>query len=161
MHYSLLSSRRHFFIALGGLMLLFCMRVLGQLLVALFNVPFLPPMQQWYSGLLPYHVLLPCQFVIITLQAKICMGIAGKRNRWSVPNPKLGRCLRIIGIIYAAGMLLRYMIQMYMHPETRWFGGSIPIFFHFVLAAFLLVLAKFHGSQLGSKELGVQHANVE
>ena len=32
---------------------LFALRVTGQILVAFFNVDFLPSMQQWYSGLMP------------------------------------------------------------------------------------------------------------
>ena len=46
--------------------------------------------------------------------------------------------------IYAGSMLLRYVITMILHPEMRWFGGTIPIFFHFVLAAFLYAWGKFH-----------------
>jgi hypothetical protein len=43
------------------LLALFVLRVLGQALVAFFNVGFLPPMPAWYSGLMPYEYLLPSQ----------------------------------------------------------------------------------------------------
>lgn len=52
---------------------LFILRVTGQVLVVFFSVTFLPPMQEWYSGLLPYEYLLPSQIVIIVLMVKICL----------------------------------------------------------------------------------------
>jgi len=39
---------------LWALLALFVLRVTSQTLVAFFDVDFLPPMQEWYSGLLPY-----------------------------------------------------------------------------------------------------------
>ena len=38
---------------------LFMFRVLGQVYVALYAPRWLPPMGEWYSGLLPYYLLLP------------------------------------------------------------------------------------------------------
>ena len=40
-------------------------------------------------------------------------------------------------VIYAASMVLRYVLTMTYRPEMRWFGGTLPIPFHFVLAGFL------------------------
>ena len=37
----------------------FFVRVLSQVYVALYQPPWLPPMNEWYSGLIPYGVLLP------------------------------------------------------------------------------------------------------
>jgi len=41
-------------------------------------------------------------------------------------------------------MIIRYVIRMCLYPHDRWTGGSIPIFFHWVLASFLLVLGTYH-----------------
>jgi hypothetical protein len=41
-------------------------------------------------------------------------------------------------------MVLRYALTMIYRPDMRWFGSTIPIFFHFVLAGFLYVWGKFH-----------------
>ena len=49
--------RRRCMIAMWMLLGLFVLRVVGQVLVAFFDVRFLPPMSQWYSGLLPYPQL--------------------------------------------------------------------------------------------------------
>ena len=38
---------------LAFLTFLFALRVFGQLIVALFAVSWLPPMEQWFSGLIP------------------------------------------------------------------------------------------------------------
>ena len=36
------------------------------------------------------------------------------------------------------------MIQMTLYPHERWVGGSIPIFFHWILATFLLIVGSYH-----------------
>ena len=50
---------------------LFVLRVVGQALVAFLGVWFLPPMQAWYSGLLPYTYLLPAQLIGVGEQARV------------------------------------------------------------------------------------------
>ena len=57
--------------ALVALTALFAARVLGQALVAFLDVPLLPPMSAWYSGLLPYPILLPTQLLILADQLRI------------------------------------------------------------------------------------------
>lgn len=54
------------------LLALFCLRVTGQMLVAFFSVSWLPPMGEWYSGLIPYAWLLMSQFFIILVFGKVC-----------------------------------------------------------------------------------------
>lgn len=43
---------------------LFCLRVLGQVLVEFGDVQFLPPSKEWASGLIPYPLLLVSQVLI-------------------------------------------------------------------------------------------------
>jgi hypothetical protein len=47
--------------------------VLGQLLVALFSVTFLPPMEEWFSGTLAYRPLFASQILIILLYGKVAL----------------------------------------------------------------------------------------
>jgi hypothetical protein len=47
---------------LWALLGLFALRVAGQALVAAFDVPFLPTMRDWYSGLVPYEGTIPVVF---------------------------------------------------------------------------------------------------
>ena len=48
-------------LVLGIATLLFVARVLGQALVVSSDVGFFPPFERWYSGLMPYWLLLPVQ----------------------------------------------------------------------------------------------------
>jgi len=132
--------------ALLILLALFCCRVLGQALVAFFNVPFLPPMDEWFSGFLPYPQLLSCQICIILLYGKVCIDFARGRGYFVEPKPRLSAFLLRFGSIYLTVMIARYAIRMGLYPAERWTGGSIPIFFHWVLATFLLVLGAYHRS---------------
>lgn len=123
---------------------LFCLRVLGQALVAFFGVGWLPPMDQWYSSLLPYPLLLPAQILIIALYGKICLDFTRGRGPSLEPRPAFRSWVWWFGWIYLAGMVLRYVLRMALVPEARWLGGTIPIFFHWVLAGFVLLFARFH-----------------
>ncbi|MEP6934888.1 MAG: hypothetical protein ABI988_13265 [Nitrospirota bacterium] len=37
---------------------------------------------------------------------------------------------------------------MSLYPEARWFGGAIPIFFHGVLASFIIAFGQCHRGSL-------------
>jgi hypothetical protein len=52
----------------------------------------------------------------------------------------------VLATIYAGAMVVRYAVRMARRPEERWFGGTIPIVFHLVLASYVLVLGRFHAS---------------
>jgi hypothetical protein len=126
---------------------LFLLRVLGQVLVAFVGVTWLPPMPEWYSGLLPYPLLLPAQIVILLLQAKISIDIWRGAGWFAAHHPRLGRFLRWFALVYFLAMVARYAITMWLYPERRWFGHSIPIFFHWVLAGYLFLLGRYYGSR--------------
>ena len=95
--------------------------VLGQALVAFLNVGFLPPMAEWYSGLMPYSALLPTQLLILAAQLKIGVDIqrgwgffAGSHQKWA------GFCAGSV-MCYFASMVIRYVVTlMGMYPERRW-----------------------------------------
>jgi hypothetical protein len=130
---------------LGGLAGLFFLRVLGQALVAFGGVGFLPPMAEWYSGLVSYPLLLPAQLGILGLLGWIVADLTRGHGTFAAPRPRLGRALGWFGALYAAAMLVRYAVTMALHPERRWLGtGTIPIVFHWVLAACCLTLARYH-----------------
>ncbi len=123
---------------------LFFLRALGQALVAFFGVKFLPPMAEWYSGLLPYPVLLPTQVLILILLVKVSSDFSRGHGFFVDPRPAMGRVLRWFSYLYFAAMLLRYAVTMGLHPERRWLGGTIPIVFHWVLAAYIFTVGHFH-----------------
>lgn len=129
----------------------FCLRVLGQMLAAFLGVAWLPPMEAWYSGLMPYPYLLPSQWLIILLYGKICLDFTRGDGFFVRPRPVFGREVLIFGYVYVVAMVLRYLLRMWLHPEARWFGGTIPIVFHWVLAAFIILFGRFHRTQLGPR----------
>ena len=128
---------------LWGLLGLFVLRVLGQVLVALFQPGWLPPMRQWYSGLIPYRYLLPIQIVFILVMGSIARSAASGEGVLAGPHRASGRCLVAFSAVYAASMVVRYVLRMARRPGERWLGGTIPIVFHVVLAAFLCVYGSF------------------
>ena len=123
---------------------LFCLRVLGQFLVATLEVGFLPPMEEWYSGLLPYPQLVMSQLGIIGLFGTVCLQFTRGVGWFVRPRARLGDSLLVFGALYLAAMVLRYFLRMALYPSERWVGGSIPIFFHWVLASFILLVGHYH-----------------
>jgi hypothetical protein len=111
-------------------------------------VEFLPPMQEWYSGLLPYEYLLPSQVVIIALMTKICVDFTYGAGLFVAPRRFFAVYWLYFGYLYLVVMVARYPIQMYLHPQSRWFGGTIPIVFHWLLATFVILVGLYHRSRL-------------
>ena len=130
-------------LVLGICTALFVLRVLGQAVVAVWDVGFLPPFEQWYSGLLPYPLLLPAQIALAALMLKIVADFARGEGFFVSLRPRTGRILLGLGVLYALAMVVRYGVTMATYPERRWFSGTIPIWFHLVLAAFVLTLGHY------------------
>lgn len=123
---------------------LFAFRVVAQFLQFLSPIPYLPAFAHWQSGVLPYPILLASQILILVQLGRVSLRHARKQV---IPVRETGRKLMILGSLYAGVMLLRYALHMARVPADRWFGGCIPIFFHLVLAAFLLVAGYHHFHQ--------------
>jgi hypothetical protein len=119
-------------------------RVIGQLIVYLAAPRWLPPMDEWQSGLLPYPVLLASQAVVLTFMTLICVDFARGHGFFVEPHPRGGVFSTWFAYAYFAGMVLRYIVTMTRHPERRWFGGTIPIIFHSIMAAFLWTWGRYH-----------------
>ncbi len=130
------------------LLFAFCCRVLGQALVAFLQVTWLPSMGEWYSGLMAYPLLLPAQLLIIAILTKVCWDFTRSDGYFVQTRPLFGRGVLWFGYVYLAAMILRYVIRMSLYPEERWFGGAIPIFFHWVLASFMIAFGRFHKDRL-------------
>jgi hypothetical protein len=131
-------------LSLSVLTVLFVFRVIGQLLVRTRRPAWLPPNQDW--ALTPYTVLLPAQLAIVVLLTWIDVDFARGHGAWTDPRPYLGTGVVWFSVTYGVAMLIRYVWRMSRRPEQRWFGGAIPIFFHWVLAAYLFVFGNFHAS---------------
>ena len=101
-------------------------------------------MGDWYSALIPYPILLSIQIVMLIVMLKICADIWRRDGFFSRRRAARAQLLIGFSAIYAAAMVLRYVLTMTLHPEMRWLGRAIPIFFHFVLAGFIFVLGRYH-----------------
>ena len=117
------------------LLALFALRVAGQLLAVAGVAPFLPPIDDWESGLLPYPVLLAAQIVIIAVLGVVCVQFTRGTGYFVRPQPWLAPTLWTAGWLYTTGMIVRYAILR---------RDAIPVVFHIVLASFLLVVAHHH-----------------
>src|SRR4029434_3486779 len=99
-------------------------RVSGHALVALLDVAWLPPMAAWYSGLVPYPILLPVQVVILAVQIRLDWRVW--RHGWAA-LPRRAAALRRFSYVYALAMLGRLV---------AWPAHAIPVVFHWALAAY-------------------------
>ncbi len=124
--------------------LLFLVRVVGQLLVVMHQPRWLPPMTDENWNLVRYDVLLPAQLLILIVMAFVILGVSAEVAPFGARRLMVGQALIVMSAVYAAVMALRYVVRMTRKPEQRWFGGSIPIVFHMVLASFLFTWGRFH-----------------
>jgi len=123
---------------LWTLLALFVLRVAGQAMVAFFDVQWLPPMERWYSGLVPYGLLLPAQIAIAALMTRICADFTRRRGFFVRPRRFFATYWLWFAWVYLAGMIVRFLVQ----------GPTIPVFFHWVLAAFMIAVGLWHRRRL-------------
>lgn len=114
---------------------LFAVRVAGQIVVVVSQPVWLPPMEQW--NFVPYGLLLPAQLVILGMMGAIVATPAE-------PRPGVAWGIVAFALVYWGAMAARYALRMTRRPAERWLGGTIPIVFHCVLAAFLFVFGASH-----------------
>ena len=119
-------------------------RVVGQLVVYFFKPRFLPPMEQWQSGLVWYPALVAVQFVVLGLMVSIARDFTRGAGFWVGPHPTLGAVVLWWSYLYFGAMVVRYIVRMIRRPDQRWTGGTIPIIFHSVVAVFQWVFGAFH-----------------
>ena len=128
-------------VGLLALQTMFLARVFGQIFALLAEPSWLPSLEHWMSGLLPYYILLPAQILLLIFMSLVTYDACRQDGYWHVRNQATRDTLRVLATIYFIAVILRYVMTMAFVPELRWLGHTIPIFFHFVLASYLLVLS--------------------
>lgn len=124
---------------------LFALRVLGQVVVAVYAPRWLPAMEHWYSGLLPYRYLLPAQIVLLAVMILIAADVYRMDGLFAASGwQAVAAPLRVLAVIYFLAMVVRYTLTMVYRPERRWFKRTIPIWFHMVLATALWTFGSYH-----------------
>ncbi|HET9862566.1 MAG TPA: hypothetical protein VFP37_03925, partial [Steroidobacteraceae bacterium] len=73
---------------------LFAARVVGQFEVLVRAPEWLPAMDAWYSGLLPYYLLLPMQIALLMLMTVVAWNRRVRTGRFALARPRLARTLR-------------------------------------------------------------------
>ena len=119
-------------------------RVAGQLIVARWAPRWLPPFEQWQSGLLSYPALVFGQAIVLTLMIWISRDFSRGSGFWVEPHPALGRAALWWSYLYFGAMVVRYIVRMTRRPDQRWLGGTIPIIFHSLVALFQWLFGSYH-----------------
>jgi hypothetical protein len=107
---------------------LFLARVVGQALVALLGVGWLPPTESWYSGLLPYPLLLPVQVLILIAQGVIGRDVWRGQGFFARYRPRAGGRLQWLAVAYALAMLIRLVVtRSHPIPAVPLGPGGLPL----------------------------------
>ena len=122
---------------------IFAGRVFGQVYVALYQPRWLPPMQEWYSGLLPYYLLVPAQLVILVFMVVVAYDYTRADGYFFVTSDLKGKTFVGLAAFYGGSMVLRYLVAMVRYPDRRWLGRTLPISVHGVLALFIFLVSSF------------------
>ena len=134
-------SARRYALVLWILTVLFCFRVVAQLVQVWYPVEFLPAFDRWHSGALPYVLLVGVQGVILAACVRIVWGVF---KGTIAPSTQKGKVLFALGTIYLLGMCTRLFVGLTIAPDHYWFGATLPTVFHLVLASFIMVYGRFH-----------------
>jgi hypothetical protein len=92
------------------------------------------------------------QILILMFMSLVTYDAFRKNGIWFVRRSRTKRVLRRVAYLYMAALGLRYVLSMVLVPDLRWFGQTIPIVFHFVLASYILVLGSRSRRQVSRRE---------
>ncbi len=152
-----MSPRRYAAISLA-LGVAFAARVAGQAVQRWWAVGFLPDQDAWQGSSLPFPALFAAQIVIlaviavVTIRMRVGANVLGKR--WVAPA-------FAFGVLYFAVMVVRLVLGLAgdagllgqdSFAAGRWFTADLPTIFHLVLAAEVMLLARYqrgHRPQIG------------
>jgi hypothetical protein len=140
------SSGRSAAMMMWSCVALFAARVVGQLEALLLAPPWLPDMEAWYSGLMPYHLLLPAQIGILMALSATAWNRRVRSGAFARANPRGAAALRIFAGIYFIVMAVRLGVNVIDNGAASWRHGAIPVALHWVLALFVLVAGRAAGS---------------
>lgn len=121
---------------------LFFARVVGQIEVLLLAPAWLPEMSAWYSGLLPYPILLPLQIALLMLMCALAVRVRAKRPGATDTSGGAARVWRALAILYFVAMAVRLAVSVERYGHDFYLNGAIPIAFHWVLALFAVVCTR-------------------
>jgi uncharacterized membrane protein YozB (DUF420 family) len=131
---------------------LFAARVIGQLQAVLVSPDWLPGMDAWFSGLLPYHLLLPAQIAILMLMTVIAWNPRVRGGGFALSHPRAAGALRLFALLYFVVMAVRLAVNINTNRADFWSEGAIPVAFHWVLALFILVAGRSASARIPAEQ---------
>jgi hypothetical protein len=132
---------------------LFFVRVIGQVEVLLLEPAWLPPISAWYSGLLPYPLLLPLQIALLMLMS--VMTVRATSPAPASQSPRGATVWRALAFIYFAVMAARLAWCVGKYGWDFYLHGGIQVAFHWVLALFVFVWARATQTQTDRSSIRV------
>jgi hypothetical protein len=141
---------------------LFGARVLGQLEALLIAPDWLPDMDAWYSGLMPYYLLLPAQIALLMLMSVVAWNRRIRSGAFARANPRSAGALRLFALVYFTVMAVRLGVNIIGNGAEFWREGAIPVAFHWVLALFVSVSGRTPAEHRQQDEVAddVPHGDV-
>ena len=124
---------------------LFLLRVVGQIYVYYRSPTWLPPFERWYSETISYRAVLGWQAYMVAISSLIVLDLRmglGVFDHWFWRS--LCPIGEVISFFYFFGMVLRYVRTMVLYPKRRYFQGTLPIWFHMVVAIFLFCVSQLY-----------------
>lgn len=120
----------------------FFLRVFGQAMAAIYKPRWLPPMREWYSGIIPYGILLPAQLLVLQLMTILAYDFTRAEGALYVTSSRA--IVAGVSTIYAAVIAVRTVLRLVRVPLRPWYGGrTLPIILHWVLAFFLFLISGY------------------
>jgi hypothetical protein len=128
---------------------LFAARVIGQFETLMVAPAWLPDMAAWYSGLMPYPLLLPAQVAILMLMSVVAWNRRIRSGAFARAHPRAAGALRLFAGLYFTLMAVRLGVNVIDNGADFWRQGAIPVAFHWVLALFVMVAGRDAASAVG------------
>ena len=123
----------------------FAARVVAQIVAGIAAPAWLPAFDAFSSGLIPYPTLLVAQIIILALQIRATIHIWRGRGYFAGKKPRGSSWMQRFAVVYVLVMVIRFFVTVWDWPAEPVSAPTIPIFFHWVLAAWLLVAARYYG----------------
>ncbi len=117
---------------------IFSLRILGQMLQALFGFEIFSSASIWMGSSIPYPTLLFTQTTM--LMGMLLTNVLIHQEKFSL-SEKRSHLLKWTAFFYLGSMLLRLLLGSTLLKEHAWFDKPIPTLTHIFLSQYLLTLA--------------------
>jgi hypothetical protein len=144
--------KKHAHLVLISLTGLFAFRVSAQLVETIYPVSLVADFEQWYSGAITYHYLLPMQLVILLVMIAGIYWLPRLRMK-----PGKLDFLCTFSVHYFSFMFLRLVIALSGISTLPWFQLPLPALFHLVLASYLFCITRYISQNQPQGELACTH----